>query len=220
VTADDVEAYMASRKPVAAPATVNREVIKLAQLLDLAGVEKNPARKVKRLPDKMHRIPRALTDEEIDRVLSAARSETGLFKGFAYQVILTYLYTGMRRNELLYMEWTDIDFDARRIKIQVKEEFDPKGGYSRVVGISKKLAVILSNLPHTGRFVFGGDQPLMTPEAMSHSFKRMVKNYNRGKEPHEQIPKDVHLHTLRHTYVTHLMEHGINPRRVQDRAGH
>ncbi|RLA83135.1 MAG: hypothetical protein DRG31_06530 [Deltaproteobacteria bacterium] len=34
------------------------------------------------------------------------------------------------------------------------------------------------------------------------------------------MPKTITLHSLRHTYITYLMERGINPRRVQELAGH
>jgi site-specific recombinase XerD len=216
------------------PTTINKEIIKLAQLLDIAlergAIAQNPARKIKRLRDLRERKPRALTKDEITRLLEAAQAEKKLFRGLAYEVISTYLYTGMRREELIWLEWEDVDLERRKITIQAKAEFKTKSGKARIVGIASTLAGIIATLPRTGRYVFGGtshssparientkermarEVPFMKGDGVGHAFRKLVKKSG--------LPDTITLHSLRHTYITHLMEAGVNPRRVQELAGH
>lgn len=219
ITLEWIEDYRNWRLKSVSPTTVNKEVIKLAQLLDIAlakkAIQENPARKIRRLRDLRERKPRSLTREEITNLLKAAKAEKRLFEGYAYPIIMTYLYTGMRRNELLWLEWEDVDFEKRRITIQAKRErkgFVTKTGKARVVGLSKKLQSVFEQLGKKGRFIFGGDKPLMKPDGVTHAFRRLADKVG--------LPRSVTLHSLRHTYITHLMEKGINPRRVQELAGH
>lgn len=199
------------------PSTVNKEIIKLGQLLDIAverkAIEDNPARKLKPLRDEGQRIPRALSGDEIKRLSKTAQEQKELFKGWAYEVVLTYLYTGMRRNELLWLEWEDVDLPKRRLTVREKEEWTPKPGGKGVVGIARRLREeVFSKLPREGRFVFGGERPLMSGESATRAFRKLVKK--------AKLPVSISLHSLRHTYITHLLEQGTSLRRVQDRAGH
>jgi len=214
-----IEQYRAWRLKTITAATVNKEIIKLAQLLDMAletgVININPARKIKRLRDTRERKPRALTSEEIERLLQVAKAERRLFKGLAYPIILTYLYTGMRREELLYLEWEDVDFERRQIRIQAKIEKDgfvTKTGRARTIGLAQHRAEVLKNLPRKGRYVFGGDSPLIRPDGVTHAFRKLADKAG--------LPRSVTLHSLRHTYITHLLEKGVNPKRVQELAGH
>ena len=219
ITVQDVEAYREQRLQVITAATVNKEVIKLAQMLDYAlekgSIQVNPARRVKRLRDGRERKPRALTDDEAHRLLQVAKEDRVSLNGMAYEVILTYLYTGMRRSELLYLEWEDVDIEHRRITIQAKMGKDgwiTKTRKARVVGIAPRLLEVLSGMERKGRYVFGGDKPLCHECSISRVFVKLARRAG--------LPSSVTLHSLRHTYITHLLEHGINPRRVQQLAGH
>jgi len=227
VTRDRIEQYRSERIKLISASTINKELIKLGQLLDMAmergAITLNPAREIRRLRDLRERKPRALTKEETSRLLEAARAEKRLFHGLAHEIISTYLYTGMRREELVWLEWEDIDLERRRLTIQSKipmnnsmnnllPDFKTKTGKARVVGIASTLAGILATLPRTGRYVFGGALPLMQGDSIGHAFKKLAKKAN--------LPTTITLHSLRHTYITHLMEAGVNPRRVQELAGH
>ncbi len=219
VTVAAIREYRQKRLRTIGAGTCNKEQIKLAQLLDLAvsagGIKTNPARQIRPLKNSKERKPRGLTGEEIRILLDAAEKEKQLFLGMAYPVILTYLHTGMRRGELLNLEWQDVDIPARRITIQPAAEkngYMTKTGKARVVGISRTLESILECLERSGRYVFGGDKPFISPDGITRSFRRL-KN-KAGLSP------AITLHSLRHTYATHLMESGVNPRIVQERLGH
>jgi site-specific recombinase XerD len=204
------------KKPVS-KVTVNKEIIKLAQILDLAvdrrAIETNPARAIRRYKETKTRKPRSLTRDEIKTLLGTAVLEKQILAGIAFPIITAYLYTGMRRSELLWLEKEDIDIDARRITIQRKLDFTTKTGESRVIGLSDRLLIILRPfLKQEGRFLFGGERPILTADGVTHGFKKIIRKAD--------LPDTITLHSLRHTYITHLLEAGINPRRVQDLAGH
>jgi site-specific recombinase XerD len=217
ITTDDVNAYRLHRLKSVTKTTINKEIIKLGQLLDIAVKDKalliNPARQIKRYKETKKRKPRSLSTDEIKALLGTAAVEKNLMAGIAYSIICTYLYTGMRRKELLWLEKEDVDLEKRRINIQAKLDFETKTGQSRTVGINPHLVRILMPFMKTeGRFVFGNHEPIMTPNSLGRGFKKIVNN--------AELPDTISLHSLRHTYITHLLEAGVNPRRVQELAGH
>jgi len=219
ITKEDMENYRIWRLKSVTPSTCSREMTTIALFFDRAAelgfIDENPARKLKPLRERKERQPRAMTREELKRFFEVVKQNRHLLHGMAYEIFLTYYLTGMRRQELLYLEWEDLDFERRKIKIQAKIEKDgfiTKTGYAREVGMSKTLAEVLSKLPRKGRYVFGGDTPLIHPHVITDTFRMLRKKAG--------LPPSITLHSLRHTYITYLMEKGINPKRVQELAGH
>lgn len=221
ITRDRIEAYRTER--IAAglmPATVNKEINKLAQILDvaLAGelISSNPARAMKPLKDKRGRVPRALTKEEVCALMSACDKHPELLLGHSRVMMATYLYTGMRRQELTYLQVEDVDLTARHIRIQASadpEGFITKSRKARVIGIAASLVPILKPyMDKGGIYVFGGDQILIHPNSITRAFRVLADE--------AKFPPSITLHSLRHTYITHLIDAGVSPRRVQYLAGH
>ncbi len=219
ITTGTIEEYRTKRLDFVSASTVNKEIMKLSQIFNIAlsmkAIETNPAREIKSLRDTRERKPRSLTTKEIKKLLAAAKDEKRLFRGLAYPVIMTYLYTGMRRSELLYLEREDVSIPKRKITIQSTLEkggYITKSGKARVVGISKSLKPVLAQYRQKGRYFLGGAEPFMSIDGVTGSFRRL-----RDKAG---LPPSITLHSLRHTYITHLLEHGVNPRKVQELAGH
>ena len=219
ITNEMIQKYRTKRLETISATTINKELIKLAQILDIAlemqAIETNPAREIKRLRDTRERKPRSLTRKEIKKLLAAAKNEKALFCGLAYPVIMTYLYTGMRRSELIYLEVEDVNIRTRKITIQSTLEKDgylTKTGKARVVGIAKALKPVLSLCTQKDRYFFGGSKPFMSRDGVTGAFRALREK--------AKLPPGITLHCLRHTYITHLLEKGVNPRLVQERAGH
>ncbi len=213
-----------SPAPLVSAATVNKEVIKLAQVLDMAvesgAIPANPAREVKPVKDGRGRLPRALSKKEITALLKAAGQFPDLLGGLVKPIMQVYLYTGMRREELLMLLREDVNLARRTIVIQgavdavddESEQWTPKTRQPRVIGINQELLPVLKALPRSGRYLLGGDAPLCVPDSMSRLFRKI-----RDKA---ELPASITLHSLRHTYITHLLESGVSLRRVQYLAGH
>lgn len=146
--------------------------------------------------------------EEINLILQAADE---LMK----RVILVLLYTGLRRSELLFLEWKDIDFDNGLINVQSKPEFGfhPKSYKPRSIPICSELRNLLLYMPQVGRFVFdnGNNDSLYQPNRFLKKLKKISKR--------AEI-REVNLHTLRRTFASHLIMKGVDPRTVQEYPGH
>ncbi|MBN1829566.1 MAG: site-specific integrase, partial [Deltaproteobacteria bacterium] len=218
ISRDDITEYRRERLKIVKAVTVNKEIIKLGQILDIAlrkkAVTENPARGLDRLRDRRDRIPRSLTDGELATLLSKARESNGWLHGRLYDMIVMYLFTGMRRAELLWLEWDDVDLEHRQIVVQGKESWNTKTGKFRVVGMAHKIVSLLQQMPRNGRFVFGSgdDTPLINHESMTRSFGKIRKRSG--------LSDQITLHSLRHTYITHLLRAGVYIRRVKELAGH
>ena len=114
-----------------------------------------------------------------------------------------------------YNEWRDIDFDNGLIYVQSKPEFrfHTKSYIPRSIPMCKELQTLPIDMLQAGRFVFDNshDQLLYHPNAY---YKEIVKIYKRAGI------KGANLHTLRHTFVSHRIMKGVDPRTVQEYLGH
>jgi integrase/recombinase XerC len=181
-------------------------------------VEQNPAALVAtpRLPKKLPRVP---TIEEVNSVLDAEMPECSAFAK-RDQVMLELLYgCGIRNSELIGINLDDIRWSNEVILVR------GKGRKERYVpfGESAKLA-LQTYLPERQR-VLGGTRRtnekallvnLRGTRLTTRSVGRIVKRIavERGLSP------DVHPHTLRHAFGTHMLEEGADLRAIQEMLGH
>jgi len=162
-------------------------------------------------PKWVFRLPTILSQEEVAQLIDAARIPY-------HRVLLMTLYaTGARRTELTHLKLTDIDRQRMVIRIQ-----GGKGRKDRDVMLSPKLLEelrahwrCLPRKPRTWLFPgnrhHSGDQPIDT---------KTVWNACREAAKRAGIRKDVHPHTLRHSFATHLLEAGADLRTIQMLLGH
>jgi len=181
-------------------------------------VEQNPAALVAtpKLPKKLPRVP---TIEEVNTVLDSAMPECSAFAE-RDQVILELLYgCGIRNSELIGINLDDIRWSNEVILVR------GKGRKERYVpfGDSAKNAV-QAYLPARQRVL--GETKRTTERALlinlrgtrltTRSVGRIVKQIAiaRGLSP------DIHPHTLRHAFGTHMLEEGADLRAIQEMLGH
>src|ERR1700692_1415180 len=159
-------------------------------------------------PKKASHLPTILSHEEVARLIDAAHPSL-------HRTLLMALYaTGLRRAELARLKVSDVD--SRRMVIHVQ---GGKGRKDRDVLLSARL---LDELRHRLRrkpsvWLFPGkrsqasDHPI-TPKVIYHACKRAARQAG--------LPNDVHPHTLRHCFATHLLEAGADLRTIQMLLGH
>ena len=194
------------------PTTFNRylELLKAAlnKAVEWSLLRENRLKNFKRLKSDRSRQVRFLNEDEIRLVLNAADN-------FVRKVILILLYTGLRRSELVYLEWKDVDFTNCLIHVQSKPEFGfhPKSYKPRSIPMCDDLRNLLMDMPQAGRFVFDDSQnrPLHTPNAY---YKMIMRVYKKAGI------EQANLHTLRHSFASHLIMKGVDPRTVQEYLGH
>ena len=162
-------------------------------------------------------LPVVLTFEEIEKILELPKTDSKL--GLRDKAILELLYScGLRVSELLDLKISDLYFDEEVIRVI------GKGSKQRIVPIgSSAIEWITNYLVHS--------RPLLEKKAQS---KDIVFLNNRGKPlsrmglwkivdgyvKQTDIIKDVHPHTFRHSFATHLLEGGADLRAVQEMLGH
>ena len=181
-------------------------------------VEQNPAALVAtpKLPQKLPRVP---TIEEVNTVLDFAMPESSAFAE-RDQVILELLYgCGIRNSELIGINLDDIRWSQEILLVRgkgKKERYVPFGDSAK--------AALQTYLPARQRVL--GETRRTTERALlinlrgsrltTRSVGRIVKQIavSRGLSP------DVHPHTLRHAFGTHMLEEGADLRAIQELLGH
>jgi integrase/recombinase XerC len=194
-------------------------------------VEQNPARLVStpRLPKKLPRVP---TIEEINAVLDAKMPEVASFPE-RDRLMFELLYgCGIRNSELVGINLDDISLSSEAILIRgkgKKERYVPFGG-SALAALSVYLPwrqQLLLTLRSTSRNMMPAkEMPAKTTSALlinqrggrltTRSVGRIVKRIAVAKG----LSPDVHPHTLRHAFGTHMLEEGADLRAIQELLGH
>lgn len=157
---------------------------------------------------KSKRLPVVLSREEVVQLYHAVSS----LKHKA--IVLTLYSTGVRVSELVHLKIHDIDSSRMLVRVQ-----EGKNRKDRYVGLSPKLLELLrqywrSTKPSPRTWLFPGDSP-------GHPLTRcgVGKMIRKAKE-RAGIHKPVSPHTLRHSFATHLLESGVDIRRIQLMMGH
>lgn len=158
-----------------------------------------------RAPRKSRRLPVILSEEQILILLLAIRQPRD-------KALIGLMYAcGLRVSEVCRLRWCDFDLDRRVIRIN-----DAKGGKDRYVALPEAFHVLARRAMKVRTetdYVFRGrnDKHITTRFAQI-ILKRAVTAAG--------LPKNVTCHTLRHAFATHLLEHGLDVRLIQELLGH
>jgi integrase/recombinase XerD len=162
-----------------------------------------------------HRLPAVLSVEEVRCLLKAA---TPLHN----QVSFTTVYSlGLRLHEALYLQVSDID--GQRLQGHVHRG---KGAKDRYIPLPQETLALLRTSWTTHRnktwlFPATGRDQKQSPTATSPMSRASVQGAFRKAKGRAGITKTgVAIHPLRHSYATHLLEAGVNPRLIQRSLGH
>ena len=181
-------------------------------------------------PKKSRREMLVLNAAELAVLLDAVGTST-----FGH-VIAAAAYTGMRRGELVGLQWRDIDLDRGTLSVQRSLQLVPRRGYvasepktsrsrrtitlgtTLVATFKRQRALQAENrlaagpVWNEGGWVFTRpDGRPVDPTIVSRKFRSVVTEL--GLPP-------VRLHDLRHTHATLLLVQGVHPKVVQERLGH
>jgi integrase/recombinase XerD len=162
-----------------------------------------------------HRLPAVLSVEEVKRLLQAATP-------FHNQAYFTTVYSlGLRLHDALFLQVSDID--GQRLQVHVHRG---KGAKDRDVPLPAETLALLRRSWKTPRhptwlFPATGRDHTHSPTAASPMSRSSVQGAFRKAKHRAGITKmGVAIHTLRHSYATHLLEAGVNPRLIQRYLGH
>ncbi|MBP5803459.1 site-specific tyrosine recombinase XerD [Microbacterium maritypicum] len=169
-----------------------------------------------RPPKAPQRLPKALTIEQVERLLAAPSVEEPL--GIRDRALLELLYaTGARVSEAIDLDVDDLAHgDVLRLRGKgSKERIVPLGSYARTA-VDAYLTRVRPGLAMKGRasarlFLGARGAPLSRQSAWL---------VIRAAAERAQITTDVSPHTLRHSFATHLLQGGADVRVVQELLGH
>lgn len=191
-------------------------------------IKQNPARLALPKAPKPYQTEsaKAWTDAELQAIVDVvrAKAETGDLVGKRdYALLLFYLITGMRRQEVIGLRGRNLKLEEEALVITGKVKGgDYVGREVRDPGLREALLEYLSACGRLG--VLKTDGPLWTrhdragkPGAMlsSHSFVKNLKQYAR-----QAGVGDVHLHQTRHSYARIIAEESGSITDTQDALGH
>ena len=155
-------------------------------------------------PKVSKKLPVVLTKEEIKRLIDSIKNKK-------HRLMIMLLYSsGLRLSELLNLKIDDLE-----LKEQTGWVRFGKGAKDRIFLISEKIIDELREYTQgkeNSEYLFTGRKGRMTPRNVQKLIKRYLKIAD--------IEKEAHPHTLRHSLATHLLESGVDIRKIQVLLGH
>ena len=168
------------------------------------------------MPRRWQRLPKDLTGQEIDRLLAPLQPETPAT--LCDQAMLELAYaSGLRISELRNIRLEQLHLDAGFVTVI------GKGNKERVVPVGRKAVEALNSYFAAGR------PKLVTPRTPAAVFlTKRGTAFNRvtlwlrikKRASYAGIGRNITPHMLRHSFATHMLEHGADLRVIQELLGH
>lgn len=159
-------------------------------------------------PKKPLLLPKLLNETELTKLFNALTNKK-------HKAMLFTAYSaGLRVSEIVNLKLADID--SGRMQIHIR---NAKGKKDRYVGLSPVLLDILRSYirgskPRPGEYLFESEQTLT-----AYPSRTVQQIFSQAKQK-AGIRKEVGIHSLRHSFATHLLEKGTDIRYIKDILGH
>lgn len=220
ISTDDVQRFLNEREGLARN-TVHTMFVLLSEIMDSAYEDRlipaNPARSRRlTIASTKKQVRDALSPIQLQQIISDISEK--LEDGTERRMMALLLFTGMRRGEVLGLRWEDIDFDAKLIRVKRAVSYPtnqplvstPKTrSGNRVIPLDDQLAAFLKPRGSEG-FIIGGDKPLTQMV-----LRRVLRHINAKVDMFGATP-----HVFRHSYLSAMVEAGVDPKTVQQIGGH
>lgn len=155
-------------------------------------------------PQKEHKLPVVLSEHEIVSILKS-------IKNIKHKAIIAFIYShGLRISECQKFRLSDFDKERGLINIR-----GAKGKKDREVPFNENCRLILANYIRKYNpvdYFFEGENELYSKTSIRNILNRAVEKTG--------TTKNVHVHTLRHSFATHLHEQGVDTADIQKILGH
>jgi len=161
--------------------------------------------------EKKH--PVFIKDNEFEQILATTE------KDYLRDLFITAHNTGMRAGELVNLKWSWIDLEEGIITVRNTETFRTKSGNERIIPINDTLKIVLNKrFPKIidiskDEYVFTKIKGIrLNVDFVSKNFKKISRKLN--------LNEDYHLHTIRHTFASNLVQRGVDLYTVKELLGH
>lgn len=204
VTEDDVKLYLSENMDNSSSSTI---IIFLSALRYAFSniLKKDITSNIKR-PKKEKRIPSVLTKDEVKKLINSIVSKKS-------RLMVSFMYAcGFRVSELVNLKVKDLNFDEKTVKVT-----QGKGKKDRISNIPEFLLEELKEQVELQKklnqeYLFTGPNGRLSSRNIQKIIQKVAKKAG--------INKEVHCHTLRHSFATHLLENGTDIRKIQELLGH
>lgn len=205
--AERVDAGRAA-KTIYLECTIVRQLVNFACSRGL--LDRDPLRGLRIAKPKPRRQP-FWTPAQMDAILAAAPEPQ-----CSYLCLLRE--TGLRIGELVHLTWPDVDLARGFLHVRAKGDWRPKTGDERSVPLSPAARQVLEALPRRGRWV-----ATMPPTAQNPRRDRPLSDrwlLSQLKRILARLGLPGHLHTFRHSFISHALNRGIPESIVRQWVGH
>lgn len=189
------------------PKSVKNHITAISTMLNdalkLGYVKTNPVKRLDPIRGIRRDKKRYLSKDETRAVLDETKGT--YFETF----VRTAIYTGMRKSELINLEYDDVDIEKRLIHIRNKEGFLTKSRKERILPLHPKLMDIF-NVSKKG-YCFLQNGRRFHKDTVARDFRKVADRLGL---------QDVTIHSLRHTFISHCLMSGISMWEVSQWAGH
>ena len=203
VTEDDVKKYLSK---ISGRASSSIILFLAAIRYSFSNIlKKDPTSGIKR-PKRERKLPTVLTKKEVRKLLNIIENKKT-------KLMMAMLYAcGFRVSELVNLKLEDLDLDEKIGHVR-----QGKGKKDRMFNISAFLfkplkKQIEQQKQNNHEFLFTGPKGKLTDRNIQKLLKKATEK--------AEIKKNVHPHTLRHSFATHLLENGTDIRYIQELLGH
>lgn len=204
ITEDDVKAYMAENLSDKASSSI---IVFLSSIrYAYSNILKNDITQGIKRPKRERKIPAVLTKDEVRKLFDITPTKKS-------RLMLELIYAcGFRVSELINLKVIDLNFDE-----MIGHVRQAKGKKDRIFNIPKFLAKKLekqckNQQENNQEFLFTGPKGKLTDRNLQKIVRVVSKKAG--------INKEVSPHTLRHSFATHLLENGVDIRKIQELLGH
>jgi integrase len=152
--------------------------------------------------------PAFMTVADIERLLS------GMPQGTLRDFVIFAINTGARRGEILSLKWDAVDIERRFIVIRSTDTFKTKTGRDRTIPLNEgALSVLVRRRGSaSGAYVFHIRGRPVNGNTITHRFKAAARAAG--------LPESIHVHSLRHSCASLLMQSGASITAVKELLGH
>ena len=157
-------------------------------------------------PKTSKKLPVVLTRKEIKDLIDNTEN-------IKHRLLIEFLYsTGLRLSECINLQYSDLDLNDGTGWVRLG-----KGAKDRIFIISeifkRDLLGYIEKTEAEGKgYIFSVNGRKMSSRGIQHAIKISAERAG--------IDKPVHVHTLRHSFATHLLENGVDIRKIQKLLGH
>jgi integrase/recombinase XerC len=216
ITLQDVRRYLGFLMKHRSRATAGRHLAAIRSFFryrEVALQAPNPTRGL-RTPRREQRLPAVMPERDIPALIGAlpAAEDAAAWRDRA---IIELLYScGLRVGELVALNWADIDYDLQLVHVR-----QAKGGKERLVPVGE-VALRALDQWHPHQPADGATDAIFTNSRGGRLSRRAVELFVHRRLQASGLDTPATPHTLRHSFATHLLDHGADLRAIQEMLGH